>query len=243
MFGGRVMLRPSPEAGYPEPFAPVRSSSRHFLSTTFWVGVIATTLWAAATLYRQSQPAPALAAFVLAAWAALRVLHNFRLLSEDGNLLILDAAGVAAPRLFAGSLPWSAVQGALCGTARGARILRLFIDAKALETLELRGLSNCRHDRFDLTFSVLWLRKSLDYAAKPDIEDAAFACNAWVAAEAERFATDDPAVEKARKFAEATRSLMAPPSRTSMAGLILAVPTGLALAIAIITGIAAFVAG
>jgi len=237
------MLRPSPEAGFPEPFALVRSSSRHFLSTTFWIGVMATTLWAAVALYRQGEPAPALAALVLAAWAALRLVHNFRLVGEDGNLLILDAAGVSAPRLFAGSLPWSAVQGALCGTARGARILRLFVDAKALKALKLRGLSNCRHDRFDLTFSVLWLRKSLDYAAKSDVEDAAFACNAWVVAEAARFATDDPAVEKARKFAAATRSLMAPPTRSNKAELILAVPAGLALAIAIIMGIAAFIAG
>jgi hypothetical protein len=237
------MLRPSPEAGYPEPFALLRSSSRHFFSTAFWIGVIATTLWVAASLYRHGQPAPALAAFVLAAWAALRVLHNFRLLGEDGNLLILDAAGIAAPRLFAGSLPWSAVQGALCGTARGARILRVFVDAKALKELKLRGLSNCRHDRFDLTFSILWLRNSLDYAVTSDVEDAAFSCNAWVAAEAARFATNDPAVEKARKFAAVTRSLMAPPTRTNKAGLILAIPAGLALAIAIIMGVAAFVAG
>jgi hypothetical protein len=237
------MLRPSPEAGYPEPYALVRSPSRHFISTTFWIGVVATTLWAAVSLYRQGEPAPALAAFVLSAWAALRVLHNFRLLAEDGNLLILDAAGVSAPRLFAGSLPWSAVQGALCGTARGARILRVFVDAKALKALKWRRLSNCRHDRFDLTFSVLWLRGSLDYAASLDVEDAAYACNGWVAAEAARFAIDDPAVEKARKFAAVTRSLIAPPARSSKAELILAVPAGLALAIAIIMGIAAYVAG
>jgi hypothetical protein len=237
------MLRPSPEAGYPEPFALMRSSTRHFVSTTFWIGVVATMLWATVSLYGQDEPAPALAALALAAWAAMRVTHNFQLLGEDGNLLILDAAGVTSPRLFAGSLPWSAVQGALCGTARGARILRLFVDAEALKALKLRELSNCRHDRFDLTFSDLWLRKSLDYAESADVEDAAFACNAWVAAEAARFATDDPAVEKARKFADATRSLMSPPSRTSTAGLILAVPTGLALAIAVIMGIAAFVSG
>ncbi len=237
------MLRPSPEAGYPEPFALVRSSSRHFLSTAFWIGVIATTLWAGVSIYRQGELAPALASFVLTAWATLRVIHNFRLLTEDGNLLILDAAGIAAPRLFAGSLPWSAVQGALCGRARGARILRVFVDAKALKALKRRRLSNCRHDRFDLTFSVLWLRGSLDYAATAEVEDAAFACNEWVAAEAARFATDDPAVEKARKFAAATRSLMAPPSRSSKAELILAVPAGLALAMAIIMGIAAYVAG
>jgi len=237
------MLRPSPEAGYPEPFALLRSSPRHFVSTMFWIGVMATTLWAAVSLHRQDEPAPALAALVLSAWAALRVAHNFRLLGEDRNLLVLDAAGIAAPRLFSGSLPWSAVQGALCGRARGARILRVFVDAKALKALKARRLSNCRHDRFDLTFSVLWLRGSLDYAGASDVEDAAFACNDWVAAEAARFATDDPGVEKARKFAAVTRSLIAPPSRSRKAELILAVPAGLALAVAIIMGIAAYVAG
>lgn len=229
------MLRPSPDAGFPEPFALVRSSPRHFLSTAAWIGVGFTMLWIAATLYSQaSSPTAIFAALVLAGWAILRVRHNFRLLGEDRNLLVLDAGGITAPRLFKGSVPWSAVQGALCRTTRGARILRLFVDATALKKVQFRNLSNHRHDRFDLTFSVLWLTKSLDFAAGSDVELAAQACNEWVAAEAARFALDDPAIEKARKFAEMTRSLIASPSRSSKAELALAAPAGLALAIAVV---------
>jgi hypothetical protein len=238
------MLRPTPDAGFPEPFALVRSSPRHFISTAVWIGVAFTMLWVAATFYVQAlSPLAMFSALALAGWAIARVRHSFRLLGEDRNLLVLDAGGITAPRLFAGSVPWSAVQGALCGTVRGARILRLFVDANALKRLKFRDLSNHRHDRFDLTFSVLWLTKSLDHAAKSDVELAAYACNEWVAAEAARFAVDDPAVEKARKFAETTRSLIASPSRSSKAELALAAPAGLALAIAVIWTVAAFLPG
>jgi hypothetical protein len=226
------MLRPSPEAGFPEPFALVRSSPRHFVSTALWIALAATMLWIAVTLYGQDHRGPAVAAVGLAGWAALRVLHNFRLLAEDKNLLVLDAGGVTAPRLFAGALPWSAVQGALCGTARGALILRLFVDAKALGKLKARRLTDTRHDQFDLTFSALWLRKSLDFASRSDVQEAASVCNEWVAAEAARFALDDAAVDRARRFAAATRSLVAPPAKSSKAELALAIPAGLAVAVA-----------
>ena len=168
-----------------------------------------TTLWCAAALYAHAAPAGALACLALAGWGALRLIHDFWLLGENANLLILDAAGVSAPRLFTGVLPWSAVQGALCGSARGALILRVFADAKALGKLQFRRLSERKHDRFDLSFGALAVRKSLDFAPKSDVELAAFACNEWVAAEAQRFLLDDdPAVEKARRFAAVTRSLI-----------------------------------
>jgi len=238
------MYRPSPEDGYPEPFTLARSSRRHFASTVFWVAVALSTLWCALNLYVRCNLPGACACLALAGWATLRLVHNFRLLGENPNLLIFDAAGISAPRLYTGALPWSAVQGALCGAARGALILRVFADAKALAKLEFRGLSEKRHDRFDLTFGVLALRRSLDFAARPDVEFAALACNEWVAAEAGRFALlDDPSVDKARRFAQATRSLISAPSRSSKAELVLAVPFGFAFAAVMVWGIVALIGG
>jgi hypothetical protein len=231
------MLRPSEEAGFPPPFVLQRSTGRHVAVTAFWIGVASALLWSAFRLLGGTSWPAIGACFVLGGWAALRAIHNIRLFYEDDNLLILDAAGVSAPRLFWGSLPWSAVQGALLGSARGAQVLRLFVDARALGGLQFRPLSDAKFDRFDLTFSWIKLRKSVDHVARGEAERAALACNAWVAAEAGRFADDDPAIDKARRFAATARSLIAAPSQSRAA--VLAIPMGLAFGVALVCALTA----
>ncbi len=232
------MLRPSEEAGFPPPFVLQRSPTRHLALTVLWIGVASALLWSAFSLIGRPNAPAACTCLALGVWAALRAIHNLQLFKEDDNLLILDAAGVSAPRLFVGTLPWSAVQGALFGAAGQAQVLRLFADAKALAKLKFRALSDVKYDRFDLTFSVFKLRKSLDHAPRSEVEAAALACNAWVAAEAARFADDDPAIAKARRFAATTRAITAPGVAASTA--LIAVPSGLAFGAALVWGIAAF---
>lgn len=232
------MLRPSEEAGFPSPFVLQRSPERHLALTVFWIGVASALLWSAYALAVRPNAPAACACLALGIWAALRAIHTLRLYKEDDNLLILDAAGVSAPRLFDGTLPWSAVQGALFGSAGQAQVLRLFVDAKALAKMKFRALSDVKYDRFDLTFSVFKLRKSLDYVARGEAKAAALACNDWVAAEAGRFADDDPTIAKARRFAETTRSLTAP--GVSAGAALIAVPSGLAFGAALVWGIGAF---